>query len=42
MLRFCLKTIQFYRVYLGDHKYINIVFLWWLEVLIPSKISENI
>ena len=31
----------FDRVYFGDHKYINIMLLWWLEVIIPCKISEN-
>ena len=29
------------RVFLGDHKYINIVLLWCLEVMIPCKMSEK-
>ena len=42
MLEFALKPIWLDRVYLGDHKYINIKLLWWLEVMIPYKISENL
>ena len=35
------KPIWVGRLYLGDPKYINIVFLQWLEVLMPCKIPEN-
>ena len=31
----------FNSIYFGDHKYINIVLLQWLEVIIPHKVSEN-
>ena len=42
MLEFLLnKPVWLDRVYLGYHKYINIVLLQWLDITIPHKISEN-
>ena len=38
---FAYKPIWLGRVYLGDHKYINIMLLQWLDVLIPHKILEK-